>query len=72
MPNRLLTLAACLALASCASGSGKAAPPPCAAPVGLPDAALDDQQIEILWGRDRTALRECAARLAVATGRVPQ
>jgi hypothetical protein len=34
--------------------------------VVLPDRALSDQDIEVLWGRDRSALRECAARVAVA------
>lgn len=45
---------------------------PCAAPVALAERALDDREIEILWGRDRSALRECAARhdaLAVAVVR---
>jgi hypothetical protein len=35
---------------------------PCAGPVDLPDRGLGDQEIEVLWGRDRTALRDCAAR----------
>lgn len=34
----------------------------CKYPTVLPDSALDDQQIEVLWGRDRAALRECGSR----------
>ena len=72
--RRMLTLCkaalACLALASCGSTAGEViAPPPqasmlvaCAPPVALPDRALDDREIEVFWGRDRTALRECGAR----------
>jgi hypothetical protein len=36
--------------------------------VTLPDTALDDRQIELLWGRDRDALRTCGARLAAMIG----
>ena len=71
MPNRLLPLLACLCLASCASIKGNAGPPQvplCPAPVQLPARALTDQEIEILWGRDRSALRDCAQRLATVTG----
>lgn len=35
---------------------------PCAAPVGLPDRALSDRDIEVFWGRDRSALRACGSR----------
>jgi hypothetical protein len=35
---------------------------PCAYPVVLPDSALNDQQIEVRWGHDRSALRECGSR----------
>ena len=35
---------------------------PCAAPVGLPERALSDQEVEVLWGRDRSALRACTSR----------
>jgi hypothetical protein len=31
--------------------------------VVLPDRALSDRDIEVMWGRDRSALRECGARL---------
>lgn len=30
---------------------------PCAGPVALPDRALPDQEVEILWGRDRATIR---------------
>jgi hypothetical protein len=33
---------------------------PCAQPVALPIRALTQAQVEILWGRDRAALRNCA------------
>jgi len=37
--------------------------------VVLPERALNDQEIEVFWGRDRSALRECGTRLEVAAGR---
>lgn len=37
---------------------------PCDHPVTLPDRALSDQEVEIYWGRDRSALRACASRHA--------
>ena len=67
MLTRLPLALACLCLASCASTSARPVPPPCDPPVTLPATALDDQQIEILWGRDRTALRICGDRLAATT-----
>lgn len=36
----------------------------CAAPVALQPVAMNDQQIEVAWGKDRDALRECRARHA--------
>lgn len=76
MLNRLTLFAACLSLASCASTPvefARPSPPPsltqqCANPAALPERALSDQEIEILWGRDRTALRECASRLSGLVG----
>lgn len=66
-----LMLAASL-LTGCAAfnrgdGGARLAPPPsltmpCADPVRLPDRALSDQEIEVLWGRDRAALRACEGR----------
>ena len=74
MPRPFLTLCACL-LSGCAASTfaDPVLPPqaslmqPCAAPVPLPDRALSDQEIEVLWGRDRSALRDCAARQAALT-----
>lgn len=68
----LLAASACLFLASCASTSVEklriATPPsltvPCAAPVRLPERALTGAEVEILWGRDRSALRACASKHA--------
>jgi hypothetical protein len=34
----------------------------CGAPVLLPERALSDRDVEIYWGRDRRALRECGSR----------
>lgn len=39
---------------------------PCANPVILPDRALSDQEVEVFWGRDRTALRSCKSKHAAA------
>ena len=56
-------------LAACAGSTNYEGPPlppsllvPCDAPVELPERALSDQEIEVLWGRDRRALRECGGR----------
>lgn len=43
---------------------------PCAAPVALPERALSDQEVEVAWGRDRSALRACASRHAGLVGAV--
>ena len=68
--RKLLLASACL-LTACGGSTAvePLAPPasllhPCPAPVLLPDRALTDQDIEIFWGRDRTALRTCASRHA--------
>lgn len=66
MLNRLSLIVACLFLASCDSTNAK--PPPCAGPVQLPERALNDQEIEVLWGRDRSELRTCGNRLRAAIG----
>lgn len=65
-------LIACLSVASCGLTRGDPAvitPPPsltqpCPAPVDLPQRALNDAEVEVLWGRDRSALRACASRHA--------
>lgn len=43
---------------------------PCEVPVLIPDSALNDQQIELLWGRDRFHLRECGNRHAALRAHV--
>ena len=68
-------LLACLLLASCGSINSDApspAPPPsllvpCAARVTLPG-ALDDQQIELMRGEDRAALRRCGNQVWALVG----
>lgn len=79
MRNLLLCLAV-LALPGC-NGSmldrlrePEAPPPPpsmlapCLEPVTLPEGGLSDQGVEILWGRDRDALRQCANRHRALVG----
>jgi hypothetical protein len=73
-----LLASACLltAFAGCNSASVEPQRPhlppsltqPCAAPVALPDRGLTDQEVERLWGRDRSALRACASRHAALAG----
>ena len=71
MLNLLKAMPAFLLIACGGSDSGEAAHPPqasllvvCASPVALPPVAMNDQQIEVAWGKDRDALRECGARHA--------
>ena len=66
MRNPLPALLVCL-LAGCGASTSADLPPPtpCADPVALPDRALSDLDIELLWGRDRSALRECGGKVAV-------
>lgn len=73
MRTLLLLLPACL-LTGCAGSiaANPPAPPPsltlaCAAPVALPERAMSDRDVEIFWGRDRTALRACAERHGALT-----
>lgn len=75
------TLCACLTaclLTGCAASTGSEPerPPlpasiaaPCEPPVTLPERALSDQEVEVLWGRDRRALRACGSRHGAAAGR---
>ncbi len=37
---------------------------PCTVPQALPDRALTRAETEVLWGRDRSALRACGDRMA--------
>ncbi|WP_128254446.1 hypothetical protein [Falsirhodobacter deserti] len=62
-------LSFCALTACAASPADRPAPPPsllvpCAAPQGLPDRSLTQAEVELAWGRDRTALRDCRDRLA--------
>lgn len=41
---------------------------PCAQPVTIPEKDLTDQEIEVMWGRDRRALRVCADRHSGISG----
>ena len=36
---------------------------PCPRPVGLPERAMTQVQVETAWGRDRSALRACGEQL---------
>ena len=60
-----------LALQGCgglAKGKALLPPPsltaPCSAPMALPDTAMTQGQVEVAWGRDRSALRSCGGQLA--------
>ena len=41
---------------------------PCRAPVALPDRGLMQGEVETLWGRDRSALRECGGKVRGLAG----
>ena len=41
---------------------------PCEPPVRLPGRALTQAEVASLWGRDRSSLRTCEQRRAVAVG----
>lgn len=72
--------AVCLAVAL--TGCAKNEPPPqtplvppsllvgCDPPQNLPDRDLTAVEVEVLWGRDRTALRQCASRQGGLAGLV--
>lgn len=70
---RTYLAAVCLLFVLLGCGSGDPAPSvervasasllvPCAAPVSLSTRDLTGAEVEILWGRDRSALRACASR----------
>lgn len=65
---RSLYLGLMLSLPAACGVSSKSAdiPPslliPCDRPVSLPDRALSDRDVELLWGRDRAALVACRSR----------
>lgn len=64
-----------IALSACSKSSLQSILPPpsllasCAAPVVLPDRDLSEREIELLWGRDRSALRECGSKVDGLAGR---
>lgn len=63
MQNLFKALLACLVLASCGSKNTPLPElPPVPGPQLLPDRALTDQEIEVLWGRDRANLAMCVGR----------
>lgn len=69
----LMPLAPLLALTACAAFRGSDPPPPsfppppaslmlaCDSPTHLPERMITQAEAEILWGRDRRALRGCAS-----------
>lgn len=69
-----MPLAACLAAALTACAKDEPPPsqalvPPsllvgCAAPVDLPQRDLTGTEVEVLWGRDRSALRACGSQVS--------
>lgn len=78
---RIASLAAvCLALALSGCGSGDGAAPQvqrtppasllvrCAAPVEIPARDLTGAEVEVMWGRDRSALRACGSQLEALAG----
>lgn len=72
MRNLLMALAA-LGLTGCGASTYVEPPKPdlppsltatCAAPTRLPERQLSDQEVEVYWGRDRSALRACQSKHA--------
>lgn len=60
-----------LVLAACGEDRALAPPAPpasltqhCARPQALPERDMTQGEVEVLWGRDRTALRACGGRHA--------
>ena len=48
--------------------SGKPTTAPCDAPVALSERPLSDRDVEVLWGLDRSAWRECGTLFAFLGG----
>lgn len=44
---------------------------PCGRPVLIPGRWLSDQEVELLWARDRRALLNCADKVETLSGRAP-
>ena len=69
----LLLCLAVSALAGCGGSTRYAeAVEPCAAPVRIPDGWISDQQVELLWSRDRRALLDCTDKVEALSGRKPR
>jgi hypothetical protein len=68
MRTLLRVLPVCLLIGCGGPNYARPEVPPCADPVVLPDRALSNRDIEVMWGRDRSALRECVERLGAITG----
>lgn len=70
--RNLLRLTIALGVAGCGASTSSVELPqlePCARPVVIPERALNDQQVEILWSRDRRALLDCGGKVAALSGR---
>lgn len=66
----LLPCLAALALNACAASTTSVkSTDPCAEPVLLPERWLSDQEVELLWARDRRALLDCGGKVEVLSGR---
>jgi len=66
----LLLCFAVSALAGCGGSTRYTeAVEPCAVPVRIPDGWLSDQQVELLWARDRRALLGCGDKVESLSGR---
>ncbi len=69
----LLPCLAALALSACAASTTSVkSTDPCAAPVLLPERWLSDQEVELLWARDRRALLDCGGKVEALSGRPRQ
>ena len=44
---------------------------PCAKPVQIPVRWLSDQEVELLWAKDRKALLDCGDKVETLSGRAP-
>lgn len=59
-----------LALAGCGGSTASVeSADPCAAPVLIPERWLSDQEVELLWSRDRHALLDCGGKVEALSGR---
>ncbi|GAB5433915.1 MAG: hypothetical protein EpisKO_32850 [Epibacterium sp.] len=69
----LLPCLAALGLSACAASTNSVkTSDPCEEPVLIPERWLSDQEVELLWARDRRALLDCAGKVETLTGREPR